>query len=75
MGCRTWAWAQVQATAYSAWARMAARAGCRRTVCGAARQDVELLKVLEQVDGASGPVALHEVGPDPEGPDRTSAAL
>lgn len=78
MGCRTQAWVLAQATADSAWAGMAARAVCRRKVCGAAAgaapQDVELLKALEPADGAPGPVELHVVGLDPEGPDHTNVA-
>lgn len=81
MGCRTQAWALVQATAYSAWACMAARTVRRRKVCGAAAaaaggaapQDVELLKALEPADGVPGPAELHMVGLDPEGPYRKNA--
>lgn len=72
MGCRTLAWAQVQATADSAWAHTAARAGCRRKVCGAAPQDVKFLEVAEMTHG---PVELHVVGLDHGGSsDRRSVA-
>lgn len=71
-GCRTQAWAWAQATADSAWAGMAAV--CRRKVCGAAPQDVELLKALDPADGALGPAELHAVGLDREGPNRRSGA-
>lgn len=74
MGCRTQAWALVQATADSAWAGMAARAGCRRKVCGAAPQDVELLKAQYMADEAPGLAELHVVGLDREGPDRRNVA-
>lgn len=63
MGCRTQAWVLALATAYFAWACMAARAVCRRKVCGVAPQDVKLLKALE-------PAELRTVGLDPEGPDQ-----
>lgn len=68
-GCRTQALAPAQATACSAWACMAARAVCRRKVCGAAPQDVELLKALQLADGAPGPAELCMLGLDPEGQD------
>lgn len=73
-GCRTQAWALVQATAGSAWAGKAARAGCRRKVCGAAPQDVELLKAQQPADGAPESAELHAVGLDPEGRDHRNVA-
>lgn len=53
---------------------MAARAVCRRKVCGAAAagaapQDVQLLEVQ-----FPGPAELHVVGLDFEGPDQKNAA-
>lgn len=52
---------------------MAARAVCRRKVCGAvagaAPQDVELQEVQ-----FPGPAELHVVGLDFEGPDQKNAA-
>lgn len=65
--------ASARATAYSAWACTAARAVCRRKVCGAvagaAPQDVELQEVQ-----FPGPAELHVVGLDFEGPDQKNAA-
>lgn len=66
--------ASARAIAYSAWACMAARAVCRRKVCGAAAagaapQDVQLLEVQ-----FPGPAELHVVGLDFEGPDQKNAA-
>lgn len=67
MGCRTQAWAWVQATADSAWADMAVMAVCRRKVCGGAAGAVpqRLLKLaLELVDWAPGLAEVHVVDPD-----------
>lgn len=72
-GCRPHAWAKVQATAGFARACMAAKAECRRKVCGAAPQDAVLLKALGLVD--RGAAALHAVeGSNPEGPFRMNGA-
>lgn len=72
-GCRTRALASARATAYSAWACMAARVVCRRKVCGAAAgaapQDAEPQEVQ-----FPGPAELHVVGLDFEGPDQKNAA-
>lgn len=57
MDCRTWAWAPAPATADSAWACTAVTAGCRRKVCGAGPQDVELLEPPVPPEPAAGPPA------------------
>lgn len=61
-GCRRRARAPGRATAGSAWAGTAARVGCRRRACGAARQSGELLAALYP-----GPAGLHVLGLDHEG--------
>lgn len=54
---------------------MTARAGHRRRACGAAPQDVELLKAQNLADGApGGPAELHAVGLDLEGPAQREVA-
>lgn len=65
-GCRTPAW--VLTTAGSAEAGMAARAGCRRRVCGAGPQDVRLLMLRWE------PAGLQVDGLDLEDPDQRTAA-
>lgn len=61
-GCRRGARAPGRATAGSAWVGTAARAGCRRRACGAARWSGELLAALYP-----GPAGLHALGLDHEG--------
>lgn len=74
MGCRTQAWATIQATADSAWAGMTAGAGHRRRVCGAAPQSGELLKAHYLTAGVPGPAGLLVVGLDLEGPNHRIVA-
>lgn len=67
-GCRTWARASGPTTADSAEASMAARAGCRRKVCGAGPQAARLLKLHQE------PAGLQVDGLALEGPDQRTAA-
>lgn len=53
---------------------MAARAGCRRKVCGAAPQDVRLPKRHQEPAGLQGLAELHVDGLDLEGPAQRTAA-
>lgn len=67
-GCRTPARASARATADSAEGGTAARAGCRRKVCGAAPQHARLPKLRWE------PAGLHVDAPHPGGPGQRAAA-
>lgn len=73
-GCRTLAWAKPQATAGPAWAGMAAAAGCKRMVCGAAPQDDGDLQVGEPPGGVPLLGLQQTLGLDLEGPNRKNVA-